>query len=176
MNRLTRQLWLPAILALLAAPAASLADEQPTAQQAAPGSVQPAPQRGIEPDEINVVPPPRSGNAQPSARGVERSSAPAARGAQRASVQDMMVKLRAPQPAAAPPRAGARSSGPASVQAKPPEPPKYEIADCGTAASPMICCHHEKGDGSSCNLFKILCKNAGGTAEGDGESAACSNW
>jgi hypothetical protein len=203
MNRLTRQLWLPALLALLAAPAPSLADERrvappeqapqalllpavqkaqadekDAAQQTAPRSVQPAPQRGIEPDELNVASPPRSDNAQPSARGVERSSAPATRGAQRASVQEMMVKLRAPQPAAAPPRArtGASSSGPASVQAKPPEPPKYEIADCGTATSPMICCHHEKGDGSSCNLFKILCKNAGGTAQGDGESAACSDW
>ena len=63
-----------------------------------------------------------------------------------------------------------------TVQARPAEPPKYEVADCGTNVSPMICCHHEAGDGSSCNLFKILCENAGGTAQGDGESAACSDW
>jgi hypothetical protein len=40
----------------------------------------------------------------------------------------------------------------------------------------MICCHHEAGDGSTCNLFKILCSNAGGTAQGNGSEAACSDW
>jgi hypothetical protein len=96
----------------------------------------------------------------------------------RLSTRQMMLKLKpravrmgqsaAPKPAV--PTAGT------SLQAKPQEPPKYEIADCGTDASPMICCHHEAGDGSSCNLFKILCKNAGGTAQGDGSEAACSDW
>jgi hypothetical protein len=101
-------------------------------------------------------------------------------GGQRLSTQQMMAKLKhASHRRVLPIRlknSSAESAAPASVQTKPAEPPKYEVADCGTAASPMICCHHGAGDGSSCNLFKILCKNAGGTAAGDGESAACSDW
>lgn len=88
----------------------------------------------------------------------------------------MMFKLGPRQAMLIPAQRRGGMSQPTNVQSQPTEPPKYEIADCGTASSPMICCHHEAGDGSSCNLFKILCANAGGTAQGDGESAACSDW
>ena len=131
---------------------------------AAGRNVQTAPQKGIEPDEIDL-----------KTRAADRTGA-APRPVQRARVpvQQMMLKLKPTQPTLVP--SGPRGGMPGNVQGRPAEPPKYEIADCGTAASPMICCHHEAGDGSSCNLFKILCENAGGTAQGDGESAACSDW
>jgi hypothetical protein len=161
-------LLLPAVQAARAGAAAS---------STAPSSaVQAAPQRGIEPDEINAraasqgrTSPPRVGTSSP-----RRAETPA--GARTLSVQQMMMRLQPRQAAmiAVPPGGG--PAGPGNIQGRPPEPPKYEIADCGTATSPMICCHHEQGDGSSCNLFKILCQNAGGTAQGDGESAACSDW
>jgi hypothetical protein len=206
MTKLKRQLTLAPLLLLLAAPLAASGAERAVAapekapeeaalllpavqkaQEPAPGtvpaatparSVSPAPQKGIEPDEIDArnqsrAPSSPRPQASPAAR---PAPAAAARPGQKLSVQQMMVRLKPRQPmtlAAAP----AGSTGtPGNVQAKPAEPPKYEIADCGTATSPMICCHHEAGDGSSCNLFKILCGNAGGTAQGDGESAACSDW
>jgi hypothetical protein len=124
-------------------------------------SVQAAPQEGIEPDEID-------------ARATNRD---AASGLATGKRQSMLVQL-GPVQAARLPEANQPGSGSSAkgIQAKPAEPPKYEVADCGTNVSPMICCHHESGDGSSCNLFKILCENAGGTAQGDGESPACSNW
>jgi hypothetical protein len=124
-------------------------------------SVQAAPPKGIEPDEID-------------ARATSRD---AASGLATGKRQSMLVQL-GPAQAARLPEASQGSSGSTAtgIQAKPAEPPKYEVADCGTNVSPMVCCHHESGDGSSCNLFKILCENAGGTAQGDGESAACSNW
>lgn len=138
-----------------------------------------APQKGIEPDEIDArsraASPPR---AQP-ARELDKAT-PARGGAvpggRSLSTRQMMLKLKPRQPTLVAVGTGGGASAATNVQTKPPEPPKYEIAECGTAASPMICCHHEPGDGSSCNLFKILCENAGGTAQGDGESAACSDW
>lgn len=123
----------------------------------------PAPQKGIEPDEIDA-----------RSRAADQSRASPA--GSRLSTQQMMLKLKPRSAGLVAVGPGGSASGPTSVQAKPAEPPKYEIADCGTSVSPMICCHHEEGDGSSCNLFKILCGNAGGTAQGDGESAACSDW
>ena len=136
----------------------------PTAPAAAAGNVQAIPQKGIEPDEIDL-----------KTRAADRPGAGPRPGSRaRMPVQQMMLKLKPSQPTLVP--TGPRGGMPGNVQARPAEPPKYEIADCGTAASPMICCHHEAGDGSSCNLFKILCENAGGTAQGDGESAACSDW
>jgi len=95
------------------------------------------------------------------------------------STRQMMIKL-APRPKMgmvkpAAPASGSPAAG-TSIQNKPQEPPKYEIADCGTNASPMVCCHHEAGDGSTCNMFKMLCENAGGTAQGDGTDATCSDW
>jgi len=146
-------------------------------------------QRGIEPDEIDARSRQRAPAPRPTTRQLDKSSpllmkSSGGGGAGKVSVQQMMVKLQPPAQAASSHRRiepvtirkDGAGAGPTSVQAKPAEPPKYEIADCGTPSSPMICCHHEKGDGSSCNLFKILCGNAGGTAQGDGESAACSDW
>lgn len=96
-------------------------------------------------------------------------------GGRRTSTQQMMLKLR--------PRTGtlvASGQGgnmtPGDKVAQPGQAPKYEIADCGTATSPMICCHHEAGDGSTCNMFQMLCENAGGTAQGDATDATCSDW
>lgn len=148
------------------------------------------PQRGIEPDEIDAKARASSPAPRPTTRELDKASpllmksSGGGGGAGKVSVREMMVKL---QPSARPASSHRRiepitvqkdggGAAPTSVQARPAEPPKYEIADCGTPSSPMICCHHEKGDGSSCNLFKILCGNAGGTAQGDGESAACSDW
>lgn len=151
-------------------PAVQHAQPQEGAPAAAAGSrgFQPAPQAGIEPDEID---------AASRATDRRRAGTPARPpGARRASVQQMMFKLGPRQAMLIPAQQRGGMSQPTNVQAKPAEPPKYEIADCGTASSPMICCHHEAGDGSSCNLFKILCENAGGTAQGGGESAACSDW
>ena len=95
-------------------------------------------------------------------------------GGRQYTVQQMMAKLQprgamrmAAQPA---------NSSPADKVAAPPPDLAYEIADCGTPSSPMICCHHEAGDGSTCNMFKMLCENAGGTAQGDGTDATCSDW
>lgn len=149
-------------LLLPAVQAARAAAPENAAEPAAPGGFQPPPQKGIEPDEIDS-----------KVAGRQRAALPMRVGAGRASVQQMMLRLKPRHPVAVPQGGG---MSPTSVQTKPAEPPKYEIAECGTAASPMICCHHEAGDGSSCNLFKILCENAGGTAQGDGESAACSDW
>jgi hypothetical protein len=188
-------------------PAVQKAQEQP-GSSAAPSAespattVQPQPQKGIEPDEID-----RANRAtdqrRPAPARAASPAAPARTGSAaggRASVQQMMLKLRPrqaglvavspggggagnvqmaqPEPSGERmgSHAGGGGGGAGKVQMAQPEPPKYEIADCGTATSPMICCHHEQGDGSSCNLFKILCENAGGTAQGDGESAACSDW
>jgi hypothetical protein len=205
MTRLRKQLQLAPLLLLLAAPLAASGAERavatpekepeeralllPAVQKAQapepgaaaetppPRQVTPAPQKGIEPDEIDArnrarapSPPPQAGGTVRAAPAVGRPSS------QSLSVQQMMVKLKPRQPMALVATPSGGGSAPTDVQAKPAEPPKYEIADCGTATSPMICCHHEAGDGSSCNLFKILCQNAGGTAVGDGESAACSDW
>ncbi|HRP34342.1 MAG TPA: hypothetical protein PLI48_00535 [Gammaproteobacteria bacterium] len=205
MNRLQRTFWLAPILLLLAAHQAGHAAERavsapekppeekslllPAVQKAqAPEAesdaetkparaVTPGPQKGIEPDEIDARNRARA-PAAPDRAGATTRPAPAAApraSGQKLSVQQMMVKLKPRQPMAVAATTGGSTAG-QNVQAKPAEPPKYEIADCGTATSPMICCHHEAGDGSSCNLFKILCGNAGGTAQGDGESAACSDW
>lgn len=168
----------------IAVPSASIAqrDQDDRARRAAPAQsaprdVQSAPQRGIEPDEIDARNEAR--NRATENRGLDRSApARSARssGGTRLSLQQMMTRLQPRQATLIAVGQGGGQSGPSSVQARPAEPPRYEIADCGTEASPMICCHHEAGDGSSCNLFKILCENAGGTAQGDGESAACSDW
>ncbi len=139
---------------------------------------------GVEPDEIDA---PAAANEQGrGATGATRRRGAATVGdvtlkrgvaaPQSLSVQQMMLKLKPRTAALVATSQGGGTSPANNVQAPPPEPPKYEIADCGTAVNPMICCHHEAGDGSSCNLFKILCENAGGTAQGDGESAACSDW
>lgn len=142
-------------------------------------------QQGIEPDEIDA----RNRASAPAApRGrIDKATpgrAPAA-GSSGLSTQQMMAKLEADArkasthrrilPITAKQQDGG-GTGPTSVQAKPPEPPKYEIADCGTATNPAICCHHEAGDGSSCNLFIMLCEHHGGTGKGDGESAMCTDW
>lgn len=206
MNSLKRSLRLAPMLLLLAVPGAAFAAERavsapekppeqrtlllPAVQKAqSPESdtdaetkparaVTPAPQKGIEPDEIDARNRARA-PASPGQAGAAARPAPAAApraSGQKLSVQQMMVKLKPRQPMAVAATTGGGGTAGQNVQAKPAEPPKYEIADCGTATSPMICCHHEAGDGSSCNLFKILCGNAGGTAQGDGESAACSDW
>jgi hypothetical protein len=180
-------------------PAVQKAQDQPQEQAPAPaeeegvmphyhGPTGGQPQQGIEPDEIDAAARNRAATAPaPTTRGrIDKASPMLMKSSSSGlSTQEMMAKL---QPSAYRPSSHRRitpitigkqeggSTGPTSVQAKPAEPPKYEIADCGTQASPMICCHHEAGDGSSCNLFKILCENAGGTAQGDGESAACSDW
>jgi len=155
------------------------AGSEPAAPTAAPGSVAPAPQKGVEPDEIDVatsVASPRAAQVRELDKSSPKLAERAAAGGGSMSVQQMMLKLKPRQGMMVATKPGGATSTANSVQAKPQEPPKYEIADCGTAVSPMICCHHEAGDGSSCNLFKILCENAGGTAQGDGESAACSDW
>ena len=131
-----------------------------------PRDVSTGPQAGIEPDEIDAA-----SRATAERRVPARSSRSGRR-----SLQRMMLELSPRRAMLVRAQARAGMPQPGSVQARPAGPPKYEIADCGTSASPMICCHHEDGDGSSCNLFKILCENAGGTAQGDGESAACSDW
>jgi hypothetical protein len=87
----------------------------------------------------------------------------------------MMVKLRPRTNSLVATQPGGNTS-PADKVAQPGQAPRYEIADCGTATSPMVCCHHEQGDGSTCNMFKMLCENAGGTAQGDGTDATCSDW
>jgi hypothetical protein len=190
MNKLIRQIWVPAALLIFAIPLASTADERavappetkpaegvllvPAVQKAQPGTpaeqaspaarqVQPAPRRGIEPDEIDA-------RARPTGSGGRAGNA----GAGKASVQEMMVKLKPRQPVRVP--ANPAAGGPTGIQAPSAGPPKYKVAECGTASSPMVCCHHTAGDGSSCELFKILCTNYGGKAQGDGESAACSDW
>lgn len=165
-------------------PAVQKAQPEAPAEPAkpAPRQMQAKPQRGIEPDEIDAPARARASAPRPAARELDKSSpllmqnAAGGGGAGKASVQQMMLKLKPRQPVPTTPRPSAAGNAATSVQARPAEPPKYEIADCGTPSSPMICCHHEAGDGSSCNLFKILCGNAGGTAQGDGESAACSDW
>ena len=93
----------------------------------------------------------------------------------RHSVQQMIVKLK-PRATLVATKAGGSTSPADKVAAPTQPPPRYEIADCGTNASPMICCHHEAGDGSTCNMFQMLCENAGGTAQGDGTDATCSDW
>jgi hypothetical protein len=96
-------------------------------------------------------------------------------GGRRHTVQQMMVKLRPRTNSLVATQPGGNTS-PADKVAQPGQAPRYEIADCGTATSPMVCCHHEQGDGSTCNMFKMLCENAGGTAQGDGTDATCSDW
>ena len=162
-------------------PAVQKVREAPARSSSAPGgtgSVQTAPQKGIEPDEIDnkqsvadqsPASPARATQTRPGTAGTPATGT-------RASTQQMMLKLKPRTAGLVPVGSGGGGAGAGKVQAPTPEPPKYEIADCGTDISPMICCHHEEGDGSSCNLFKILCENAGGTAQGDGESAACSDW
>ena len=96
-------------------------------------------------------------------------------GGRRYSVEQMMVKLRPRTNMLVASGQGGNTS-PADKIAQPGQAPRYEIADCGTAQNPMICCHHEAGDGSTCNMFKMLCENAGGTAQGDQTDATCSDW
>ncbi|NGX16304.1 hypothetical protein [Wenzhouxiangella sp. XN24] len=165
-------------------PAVQKAQPETSGEEAkpAPRGIQATPQRGIEPDEIDAPARARAGSAAPSGKVIDKSSpllmksAGGGGGAGKVSVQQMMAKLKPRQAMSVAPRPGSGAGAATSVQARPTAPPRYEIADCGTPSSPMICCHHEAGDGSSCNLFKILCGNAGGTAQGDGESAACSDW
>jgi len=117
--------------------------------------------------------------SQGKARELDKSSPKlqeANAGGQHYSLQQMMVKLRprGATPVATKPGGG---TSPADKVAAPPADSRYEIADCGTNASPMICCHNGEGDtGSTCNMFKMLCTNAGGTAQGDGTDATCSDW
>lgn len=179
----TRGLLLPAVQKVRDAAAKS------ESSSASP-QVAPRPQKGIEPDEIDVQTrvqqPAGNMTGQSRRRGAavveDMQPKPARAGQQKMSVQQMMAKLRPGNDLVLRKRPGRASASPTttggatSVQAPAAPPSKYEIADCGTAASPMICCHHEAGDGSSCNLFQMLCENAGGTAQGDGESATCSDW
>ncbi|NGP53479.1 hypothetical protein [Thioalkalivibrio sp. XN8] len=145
-------------------------------------------QQGIEPDEIDAAARDRAATA-PAPRGRVDKATPMrgpAAGGRALTTQQMMAKL---QPSAhrasshrrilpmAATQGNEAGSGPTSVQQpRPSEPPKYEIEECGTATNPAICCHHEAGDGSSCNLFIMLCEHHGGTGKGDGESAICSDW
>jgi len=55
------------------------------------------------------------------------------------------------------------------IKAKDPEPPKYEIADCGEG---LVCCSYS-GANSTCNLFMYLCTSQGGQATGDQNEAVC---
>ncbi len=67
---------------------------------------------------------------------------------------------------------GARSipGAPAQNLANPESgPQRYDIADCGNG---LVCCSYT-GEGSTCNLFKLLCSAHGGTASGDGSEAVC---
>ncbi len=155
---------------LLPAVQKAQSSEAPSSAPAPRRDVRAAPQRGIEPDEIDAA------NRATDQRRARQAAPAPRRAGNSASVRQMMRKLQPRQAGRVALSGGGGAAGPANVQSKPAEPPKYEIAECGTATSPMICCHHEQGDGSSCNLFKILCENAGGTAQGDGESAACSDW
>lgn len=147
--------------------------------------------RGIEPDEIDARRSQRQGQGPvtPPRHRVDKATpgrAPAA-GGSAMSTQQMMTKLDASAHRASSHRRilpittakNASEAGNAATsvaQARPGETPKYEIEDCGTATNPAICCHHEAGDGSSCNLFIMLCEHHGGTGKGDGESAICSDW
>ena len=139
---------------------------------------------GIEPDEIDAR---NRASAAPAPRGrIDKASpgrGPGA-GSSGLSTRQMMAKLEADArkssshrrilPITAKNQEEA-SNAPTSVQ-HPFPPPKYEIKDCGTDTNPAICCHHEAGDGSSCNLFIMLCEHHGGTGKGDGESAMCTDW
>lgn len=147
--------------------------------------------RGIEPDEIDArhnLQLGQDARGKPPSSGLDKASpmrAPAAAGSG-LSTQQMMANLEPSAHRASSHRrilpieimkGSEAGSGPTSVaQPKPAEPPKYEIEDCGTATNPAICCHHEAGDGSSCNLFIMLCEHHGGTGKGDGESAMCTDW
>ncbi|WP_341502381.1 hypothetical protein [Gallaecimonas sp. GXIMD4217] len=54
-----------------------------------------------------------------------------------------------------------------------PQPPRYRLKACEGA----VCCEYERIEsGASCNLFKLLCRAAGGKASGDGEKARCEDW
>lgn len=55
------------------------------------------------------------------------------------------------------------------IKAQDPEPPKYEIADCGEG---LVCCSYNGAD-STCNLFMYLCTSQGGQATGDQNEAVC---
>jgi hypothetical protein len=146
--------------------------------------------RGIEPDEIDARQNMQPGqDAAPAPRGRIDKASPKlmkSAGASGLSTQEMMANLEPSAHRASSHRrilpiqtqkSSAAGAAPTSVQQpRPNEPPKYEIEDCGTATNPAICCHHEAGDGSSCNLFIMLCEHHGGTGKGDGESAICSDW
>ena len=96
-------------------------------------------------------------------------------GGRRASTQQMMVKLK-PRTSTLVASGQGGNPTPGDKVAQPGQSQAYEIAECGTATNPMICCHHEAGDGSTCNMFQMLCENAGGTAQGDATDATCSDW
>jgi hypothetical protein len=96
-------------------------------------------------------------------------------GGSRYSTQQMMMKLRPRTNTLVASGQGGNAS-PSDKVAQPGQSQAYEIAECGTATNPMICCHHEAGDGSTCNMFQMLCENAGGTAQGDQTDATCSDW
>lgn len=149
------------------------------------------PQRGIEPDEIDArhnLQLGQDARGKPPASGLDKASpmrAPAA-GGSGLTTQQMIAKLEADARKASSHRRTlpitvqkADESGAAQTSVQhpfPTKPPRYEIEDCGTATNPAICCHHEAGDGSSCNLFIMLCEHHGGTGKGDGESAMCTDW
>ena len=135
---------------------------------------------GVEPDEIDA---PKAQRAHKPGGGMtgqsrRRGSAVVEEGTatgKRYNVQQMMVKLK-PRTATLVATKPGGSISPTDKVAAPSKSSSYEIADCGTNTSPMICCHHEAGDGSTCNMFQMLCENAGGTAQGDGTDATCSDW
>lgn len=146
--------------------------------------------RGIEPDEIDAAARNRGRTVPaPSRGGIDKASPKLQENVSGAKLntRQMMTKLEASSHRASSHRRilpittakNASEAGNAATsvaQARPGETPKYEIEDCGTATNPAICCHHEAGDGSSCNLFIMLCEHHGGTGKGDGESAICSDW
>ncbi|NIA26641.1 MAG: hypothetical protein GWP02_01200 [Desulfobulbaceae bacterium] len=135
-----------------------------------PSRVRATPQKGIEPDEID---------AKTNVRRIDKASPnlrQANAGGRKLSVEQMMPKLRPRGGRLVATDAGGNTSS-ANKVAAPKPPSRYEIADCGTPSSPMICCNYGEGDtGSTCNMFKLLCTNAGGTAQGDGTDATCSDW
>jgi len=118
----------------------------------------------------------KRGTAQPAATPSRMQPAPArvAPAPHRAgpTVQQMLMKLR-PRPTMAVPAA----AGGMGVQAKPQEPPKYEVADCtGSDGKPKVCCSFTPGGGgSSCDVFIALCDSMSGTSStGGSNGATCS--
>ncbi|KFL38055.1 hypothetical protein N788_02450 [Arenimonas donghaensis DSM 18148 = HO3-R19] len=102
--------------------------------------------QGVEPDEIDAK---------------QRSQAPAARPARVAA------------PARKPPVGTVPTPGRFAPAVDPDgNPQAYETADCSSETKTITCCTNT-GEGGSCNLFLLLCEEAGGTGKGDAGDAIC---